>query len=290
MPNRRNLVIVRAGDSSIHPQWLNVPGEERNWDLIVSYFGDDPDKFRGGDWLRIDGKGPKLRGVYDLVHSHEQLIRQYEYVWLSEDDLQCTCRGINRIFDVCRERGLKLAQPSLTRDSYFGHAIVLHSPSFRLRYTTFVEIMAPCMSIETLWRLLPTMNQNVSGWGVDFVWAKMLAGDRLGIAIIDEVQIRHTRPVGGGTLYDPLKQRGDSPWDEYRAAEKRYGIASRRYWIERAVRNSGREVNDGFWLLCLYGWGLLTAIPRLKQRWTSRPRFWCSAIYQQLKGRPAAES
>jgi hypothetical protein len=286
MSNRRNLVIVRAGDSSIHPEWLNAPGEERNWDLIVSYFGDNPDMFRGGDWLRIDGKGPKLRGVYNLIHSHEQLVRQYEYVCLAEEDLQCTCHGFNRIFEVCRERRLKLAQPSLTHDSYCAHAITLHSPSFRLRFTTFVEQMIPCMDSDTLWRLLPTMNESVSCWGVEFAWAGILASDPFSIAIIDEVQIRHTRPLGSGTLYDPLKANGISPWDEYRAAEKKYGITSHRYWIERAVRNSGREVNDGLWLLFLYGWGLLTAIPRLKQPWTARPRFCLSAIYQQLKGRP----
>jgi hypothetical protein len=43
---RRNLVAVRAGDKSLHPHWLIGDGG-RNWDLVVSYFGDDPGLYRG---------------------------------------------------------------------------------------------------------------------------------------------------------------------------------------------------------------------------------------------------
>jgi len=285
MSSRRNLVLLRAGDTSIHARWLDAPVQERNWDLIISYFGDDPDKFRGGDWLRIDGKGPKLRGLYDFIRSHEELVRRYEYICMPDDDLLCTCQDINRIFEVCRRRRLKLAQPSLSRDGYFTHAITLHSPLFDLRYTTFVEVMIPCMSSDTLWRLLPTLNESISGWGVEFVWAKMLAGDPFSIAIIDEVQVQHTRPVGSGTLYDTLKASGRSPWDEYREVKNKFGITWHRFWISQAIRRHGREVGDGFWLLCLYGLGLLTVAPRLKAGWAAVPRFWLSAMWQQIKGR-----
>lgn len=285
MSSRRNLVLLRAGDTSIHSHWLNAPGQERNWDLIVNYFGDDPDIFRGGDWLRIDSKGPKVPGLYDFIRSHEQLVRQYDYIWLPDEDLHCTCQGINRLFDVCREQRLKLAQPSLTHDSYLTFPITLHSPLFRLRFTTVVEMMAPCLSSSALWQLLPTMNDNLSGWGLDFVWPAMLAGQPSSVAIIDEVQIRHTRPVGGGRLYDVIRALGGSAWDEYHVTLKKFGI-TRRYWISRAIRTSGREVTNGLWLLCLYGWGLLSVVPRLKAGWASVPRFWLSAMWQQIKGRP----
>jgi len=288
--SRRNLVLLRAGDTSIHPGWLNAPGSERNWDLIVNYFGDDPDIFRGGDWLRIDSKGPKMPGLYEFIRSHEQLVRQYDYVWLPDDDLRCTCQDINRFFDVCREQRLKLAQPSLTHDSYFVHAITLNSPLFRLRFTTFVEAMAPCFSSDTLWRLLPVMNENLSSWGVDFVWAAMLAGDPSAIAIIDEVQVRHTRPVGGGALYDVVRALGGSAWDEYQITMKKFGITGPRYWITRGIRPSGREVTDGLWLLCVYGGGLLMAAPRLKAGWAAVPRFWLSAMWHQVKGRNAVDA
>jgi hypothetical protein len=66
MARRKNLVIVRAGDSSLHEEWLQGEGE-RNWDLIVNYFGDDPQRYRKDDVQRIDSKGPKWPALHDLV-------------------------------------------------------------------------------------------------------------------------------------------------------------------------------------------------------------------------------
>src|SRR5664279_707363 len=40
MRTKRYLVIVRAGDRSLHPGWTQSPAT-RNWDLLVSYFGAD---------------------------------------------------------------------------------------------------------------------------------------------------------------------------------------------------------------------------------------------------------
>ena len=114
MSKRRNLVIARVGDGSEHPHWLNGPGEERNWDLIVSYWGDDPEVYRGGDWLRIDRKGLKYEAVNDLILTNGELVRSYDYVWLAEDDLACTCQDINRFFDVCHQERLDLAYRAKT--------------------------------------------------------------------------------------------------------------------------------------------------------------------------------
>ena len=62
---RRNLVIVRAGDSSLHPRWL--AGANRNWDLLVNYFGDDPLLHRRDDVIRLDSKGPKYPALRVLL-------------------------------------------------------------------------------------------------------------------------------------------------------------------------------------------------------------------------------
>ncbi|MGB9454815.1 MAG: DUF707 domain-containing protein [Bryobacteraceae bacterium] len=213
MSDRRNLAIVRAGDGSLHTQWLNRSGEERNWDLIVSYWGDDPKAYRGGDWLRVDSKGLKFQAVDELIRTHGELVRKYDYVWLAEDDLACTCRDINRFFDICHHERLDLAQPALTHDSYFTLAITLESPCFRLRYTSFVEIMAPCFSADALVIVLPTLKESLSGYGLEELWVNLL-GEGDSVAIIDKVQMRHTWPVGGGQLYKALEALGKSAWGE----------------------------------------------------------------------------
>lgn len=286
MANRRNLVLLRAGDSSIHPAWLNAPGEERNWDLIINYFGDDPNIFKGDDWLRIDSKGPKLLALHEFILKYEDLISNYDYIWLPDEDLSCTCRSINLLFDKCREHALKLAQPSLTHDSYFTHPITLHNPYFRLRFTTFVEMMAPCFSAAALKVVLPTMTESLSGWGVDFIWGKMLGTDPAAIAIIDDVQIRHTRPVGGGKLYDLVREMGGSAWDEQQRIEKKYDIPRRRFHIRKAILRSGRTIQTGPRLTSLYSLGLLRAALHMRKRWSERPRMFGSAMWQQMTGRP----
>jgi hypothetical protein len=83
----RNLVVVRAGDGSLHQGWLN--GSERpDFDLIVSYFGDDPDAFRTPDENRVDQKGGYWDGVYKLFGKHPELVDRYEYFLLADDDLE----------------------------------------------------------------------------------------------------------------------------------------------------------------------------------------------------------
>lgn len=286
---RRNLVLLRAGDSSIHSCWLEAAGETRNWDLIINYFDDNPDAFRGGDWLRIDSKGTKLQGLYDFIRNHEEMIRQYDYIWLPDEDLECTCQGINQMFDVCRERELKLAQPALTHDSYFTHPVTLRCRSFKIRFTTFVEMMAPCFSVESLWQVLPTMDGTFSGWGTDFVWSQMLSADPRSIAIIDDIQMRHTRPVGGGKLYDLVKEMGQCAWDEQLSVEKKHGIRWHRYGIHEGILHSGRSVKNGFLVLCIYAMDLLRATPRMKLRWRQLPHMFASAVWQQVKGRRPLE-
>jgi hypothetical protein len=170
MARRKNLVIVRAGDSSLHEEWLQAEGE-RNWDLIVNYFGDDPQRYRKDDVQRIDSKGPKWPALHDLVQKLGDDAFGYDYVWLPDDDLRTTKDGINSLFDIAAKHRLTLSQPALTRDSHLGHLITLRNRSFHLCFTNFVEIMAPCFSQDFLKQALPSFNENLSGWGLDILVA-----------------------------------------------------------------------------------------------------------------------
>jgi hypothetical protein len=228
MPNRPNLVIVRSGDSSLHSRWLaNPEGQPRTWDLIVNYFGNDPDKYLGGDWRRIDSKGPKWPALHELLINLGDTVKQYEYIWLPDDDLDCNCDDINRLFDICRRYRLSLAQPSLTPNSYISHMITRHNALFRLRFTSMVEIMAPCFDRNTLMELLPTFSENLSGWGLDSLWPKLIQDRGGSIAIIDDVQIRHTRPIGTAN-YGALAANGLTAQGEMRELLRRYNLPKPR--------------------------------------------------------------
>jgi len=207
---RRNLVIVRAGDASLHPSWLKA---ERNWDIIVNYYGDDPQLYRQNDVCRIDSKGPKWPALHELMEKIQDQIAPYDYIWFPDDDLACAPDTIDRLFDLCRAHDLELAQPALTHDSHIGVSITVANHAFLLRYTNFIEIMAPCFHRALLQRCWPTFATSLSGWGLDFVWPRQ-ASDPSKVAIIDALQIKHTRPHGGPN-YNALKERGVDPHQEF---------------------------------------------------------------------------
>ncbi|HEY5365236.1 MAG TPA: hypothetical protein VIL19_02080 [Casimicrobiaceae bacterium] len=241
-PGAHFLVVVRAGDTSLHPKWTeNVA--TRDWDLVVSYFGDDPLRFRDDSAVRVDDKGQKLGGLHALF-MRDDFWRTYDYIWLPDDDLAITQAGVSELFGRTRALDLALTQPALSWDSYWSHRITLHHPGFRVRMTNFVEVMAPCFARSFLERCLPTFLETVSGWGIDLLWPRLLPARPRRCAIIDAVQMTHTRAVGGGQHYDRLRQAGVSAHEELDAVLARHGIAAdSQSLVYAAIDGDGRMLD-----------------------------------------------
>ncbi|MCR6494953.1 hypothetical protein LJB71_00955 [Thermomonas sp. S9] len=77
MSQRRNLVIVRAGDNSVHPGWL--AGSARDFDLFVSYFGNQPGRYAEQAEYHEDRKGMKWPVLGELLQAHPELVERYDY-------------------------------------------------------------------------------------------------------------------------------------------------------------------------------------------------------------------
>ena len=239
----RCLVIVRAGDQSLHPQWTS-DASSRKWDLVVSYFGSDSARFRGADEHRIDDKGQKYQGLHALL-TREELWRAYDYIWLPDDDLATEQSSIDGLFATVARYDLKLAQPALSWTSHFSHPITLQHPNFRLRMTNFVEIMAPCFHRPFLEACVSTFAENLSGWGLDLLWPRMLAPEMRGCAVVDEVTVTHTRPVGG-PAYDKLRAAGVTPHAELEALMRSFGICyDARPHVFAAIERDGTPLEQG---------------------------------------------
>jgi hypothetical protein len=159
-------------------------------------------------------------------------------VWLADDDIGCTQSDVNRLFDICRQYRLQLAQPALTPDSYISHVLTLRNRSFTLRFSNFVEAMAPCFSMEFLQKAWPTFSEVQSGWGLDSLWPRLLP-DWKSIAIVDAVAVRHTRPVGGPN-YPYLAERGINAYDEMNALCEKYQITPVVPLTRGAIDRDGR--------------------------------------------------
>ena len=201
MQKRRFLVMARVGDKSLHAKWLQ--GAERKFDLYLSYYGSQPGRYREqADHWRERGE-TKWPALHAHLEEDRELLSGYEAIWMPDDDLLVDAAGINRMFEVFATFELSLAQPALSMDSHFSHSALLHAPGYVLRYANFVEVMAPVFSRPALNLLKPSFAQSKIGWGLDHLWIQLLEragmGDR--IAIIDAVQVVHTRPIGGGDIY-----------------------------------------------------------------------------------------
>ena len=188
------LAIFRTGANSLHPHAV-ARLEQQNFDYALSHYGDNVPPSAGAVFVHRQA-GAKWPGLLETIKKHADLISRYRYVWLPDDDLMCTPETVSRMFAVCEDLKLELAQPALTLDSYFTHVATLQHKRFQVRFTNFVEIMAPVLSAQLLVRAVPTMVGNLSGWGLDSLWPRMVGLGK--VAIIDSTPIRHTRPISNG--------------------------------------------------------------------------------------------
>lgn len=188
----------------MHPQWLAgaPPGAHRNWDLHISYFGDlrRPFRNRSADITLSIEKGTKSAGTVACLDKLANRIDDYDWIWLPDDDLWTDLPNLNRFFEIVAEYDLDLAQPALGAGSFVAHNITIQRPHMKLRFTTFVEVMAICFSRKALAICSPFFGATVSSWGVSMLFPKLLQYPRRGIAVIDETPVIHSRPVGGPNI------------------------------------------------------------------------------------------
>lgn len=197
-PRRRNLVVLRAGVGATNPPWTrDIAESDRTWDLCASiYAGDVPGPNEAFPEYYVEQRQDrKWEAIYKLMHSESE-IWDYDYVTFPDDDLWMKFNDLNRLFEICRIYQLDLAQPALTPDSYVSYHETVQKKDFLLRYVSQVEPMMPVFSREGLRRCAPTFGLQRNGYGIDYVWFKLLGRARNRTAIVDQVAVVHTRPIG----------------------------------------------------------------------------------------------
>jgi hypothetical protein len=164
---RKNLVILRAGDNSLHPGWL--AGGSRDFDLFISYYGSTENKHCEAADLYEMRKGPKWSCIGELLQEHPELLDQYDAFWFPDDDLEASTITLNRMFSFFHAFELALAQPALTRDSYYSWDTLLQRDDYILRFVKFVEVMAPIFNRSSLKACVKSFGESRSGWGLDWL-------------------------------------------------------------------------------------------------------------------------
>jgi hypothetical protein len=190
----KNLVLARVGRNSLHNSWLDS-AKPRNWDLRLVPFQEMPAQEDPDVAIEEVIPGPKWSGLREALKRWDGW-REYDNVWMPDDDIATDQDTISRMFDVAEAVGLDLFQPALHESSYFAHFDTMENRSFYGRWVGFVEIMVPGFSRAAMEKLVPTLDLSETGWGwgLDSVWPKLLEYKNVGI--IDGTPVLHTRPVG----------------------------------------------------------------------------------------------
>ena len=216
MSERNNLLIVAAGNSSLHEKWLTA---DRSYDVWIIYYGSDENKaslYRSQSDKLFVAKGMKLELARTLLleelHFRKKFnFEQYNYVWFPDDDLQFSSNAYsaNLLFETAQLLKADAFQPAIQNEhiSPNWEATKLIPGAFCHR-TNLVEMMGHGFSGAAFSRAyLPAihaMEFMKSGWGIDPIWMKI--GEAtfrrpLYTFVLDNCPIIHTRPVGGGRSF-----------------------------------------------------------------------------------------
>jgi len=188
---KKYCVISAVGQNSLHREWIK---ETPEFDLHLIVYDNSYTEFYNDTNFITCQKGYKMNLVYDYLTKNPIYLEKYEYFFIPDDDIQMDTANIAKLFKYMKTYNLSIAQPALT-DSYYTYEHTIKRKSTLLRYINFVEMMTPCFSREAMRKVMFTFNENNSGWGIEFHWSKIIGFSGNEMAIIDDIDTIHTRPI-----------------------------------------------------------------------------------------------
>ncbi|MCM1312415.1 MAG: DUF707 domain-containing protein [Roseburia sp.] len=215
----KNCVISAVGKNSLHKMWTESNG---NFDLHLIVYDNSLEMFCNDAEYTCHIKGYKLKVIYKYLEANPQFKDTYDYFFFPDDDIRMNATNINALFEAMRRYNLKIAQPAL-RMSYYTWPHTLYNRYCKLRYTNFVEMMAPCFSRDALQKVLFTFNENETGWSTETHWSILINASIRDMGIIDEVNVIHTRPIQSGQ---------EIHHKELAAYMKKFGLKTQVYFYD----------------------------------------------------------
>ncbi len=215
----RNLIVSPIGDGSVHRSWL-APGTERTYDLLLIYYGNRSGFGAADATYYLERQGMKCQLLGYALDTLPDVIASYANVWCPDDDIRAAPSDINRLFALFEHYRLQMAQPAIGKGEV-SFQVTRPRAGIILRYSPYVEVMCPVFTHRALRRVSSTFVESRSNWGLDIIWPRFFSADE--IAIIDDVQVEHTRPLGTGAMYKTLADEQIDPRAELEEVVQRYG-------------------------------------------------------------------
>lgn len=185
----RFLVFSSVGHKNNVRHWTSGK-VKRNFDLVFYYYEEDEPPTFEADMV-VKRKGFKFDNFAHFLDHND--VSNYEAIWLLDDDMIIDKRSINKLFKAFIKHDLWLAQPSINQgQKNIPFPFQRHDPTCILKYTNFVEVNAAVIRTDKMGLIAQTFRDSRNcGFGLDFIWVKLLGFPEDKIAIINTVICEH---------------------------------------------------------------------------------------------------
>src|SRR5262245_55668487 len=116
-----DLVIMPFGKGSRRSPWLTT-SKHRPFDVLLLAFHDPADlpdlDLNSPSYRVIVLKDFKWVMIHELFTKQPDWLRQYEYFFFIDDDIEMEVEAIAALFHMARKHNLLMTQPVLSRDSF----------------------------------------------------------------------------------------------------------------------------------------------------------------------------
>jgi hypothetical protein len=219
----KNLMFTSAGDGANLSGWLDG---RRNFDLWVTYYGDQHGRFKENADFYNWRKGGKFPNLHHLYQAWPHILDHYEAIMVMDDDIIIDATAISRLFELRERFDLWLLQPAFDPKGKISHPITRAQSDLLLRYVNFVEVTCPLFKKQKLDCFMNVYDPELVGWGIDWWFLHTLGPDLSGkVAIIDDITCinPHDSAKGGQREIELLQPKSEriACWEKIRA---RYNI------------------------------------------------------------------
>jgi len=244
--SRKYIIIIRSGSNK--PLCLNDYVESSDVTLVLSFYeraGFDVDK----NWWAFEGGLSKFHAAKKIFEEFPVLLEHEQFAFF-DPDVSISFADVLQCFDRGYLNGLGVYQPSVDKDSFTNWEF-LKSRELGLKWieTSFVEVMAPFFSKQSLDIVWPYFDESISTWGLEYNWYANCWRQPMGV--INDVRMKHETPVDtvDGPFYRYLKSIGIDPLFELNRLKSQYVPW---YFKERAFPGYIPRKCKNLYLLCAW--------------------------------------
>ncbi|MCK5708076.1 MAG: hypothetical protein KAI43_10525 [Candidatus Aureabacteria bacterium] len=224
-PNSKYLVFTSAGDNANIHFWLKG---HRKFDLWVSYYGNEENRYKDVSDFYIAKKGGKFPALHYVYQHWGEILNHYEAIFIMDDDLIINGSNISRLFEIREEYDLWILQPAFSPIGRISFSITRVKPFSFLRYTNFIEVGCALFRRDKLDEFMKIYDPTLVAFGIEWWYSDVLIPDiEDKAAIVDKIScINPGNWLKGGQREIDLLDDHSTRVKSFRKIKKKYNIQS----------------------------------------------------------------